>query len=651
MTGNENALKFLFSAGMLLLLFPLVGAVSSGLSLFSDAGSVSDLNAWVPDVNSVPDLNGAVDLNSVASAGTDLNGFVLFYSSVLDRNVYVNLVRPSDSDILSMIGDVNYSVRWLDSGEYVVLWDVNGVVNGFASPNAIVRPGDAVELNGSTPGCEAWYSKMESYNLANNDSSLLNYQKALVWRDASGAWMMAFNRVNYSDVCYYENSDYALGYSMNASCPLRQQWHSFPASCGGKQAWECDGRDGWAPQERMCRNIADKLLENWRCQYNYDVDPSRNNSCKLAGRTCEGDTVQVCAFKCQNASCIDACAGVFCGNYCSGDTRYYNSSCQASSGQCLPYNSENCSARDGYACNGNVKEYRDYFCGIGSCQYQTVSATNCDSLDTEGGWEYYCSGNERRRHQVFFDYACGLNDCQQVSAQYTNDESVETCSVACVGATPNAQCSDGCSGIVNVVVENVQGTRLANALVSVNGENAGATGSDGSLSIPTTSLSCGQAFSVHVVSGKGTDCGTKSTVINQNSDRDFVYFVCRDPLSSMVLGAVPGSFSYVLGESIEFAVTLFDEFSSMLSGARVGVSDPQRNVSLESDVNGFPWNYSSLASIPVPSEFRFNAFKEGFSPAWKTVPLNVEEKPSIKVRAENYSGSPLARVSVLLDGN
>ncbi len=73
---------------------------------------------------------------------------------------------------------------------------------------------------------------------------------------------------------------------------------------------------------------------------------------------------------------INVCDGVICPNKCDGDTIYYNGYCDETNGDCI-YEISNCSDMDGWICNGNLTEERDYYCFAGNCEYDIIQQENC----------------------------------------------------------------------------------------------------------------------------------------------------------------------------------------------------------------------------------------------------------------------------------
>ena len=622
-----------------------------------------------------------------------------------DKSIEVNLIHPSEQDIKLIVGNsTNYEIKWIDENNYNLIWEENGVIQTLATFGALTIPSDATYIS-TTSGCEVWYSPQESYNWANNLSNQSNYQYYVSSATGSG-WHGIHNQKDPADLCSY------WLYDMPDSCSIKSSWEtqclnktsSYCNSKDGYGPWQimcpnistlskynsrkyydfsknwldycyvysmsnqdeylgqcssscyfgiCDGGNECtgvncgsnaycSSGNCYCNSGYGNCNGNFSdgCEANFNSD---NYNCGYCGHVCGANQ------QCISGSCVtqDPCYDVTCSNYCSGENRFFNGYC--SNGNCIGYNSENCNNYDGYTCNGNTKEYRDYYCAPNSCNYSVSSSINCDSLDNYSSWEYYCSGNNRRQHRKFYDYSCSSNDCALISSSYTDDSLTETCQLECLGSPPNAYCNNGCSGQLNVLVQDKQGTLLQNAEVFVNNTLKGTTDSQGKFSVPTLSSSCNEVFSVKVVSVKGTDCGTKTTIINENSDQDFIYFACYDPLPQIELDAVPGTFTYVLNEIINFSVTAFDEFSEMLSDVGIGVIDPLQNVSFFNVIPVFPWNYSTTATQTGSKEFKFSAFKTGFEPDYKKVNLMVESLPSIKVLVQDSQENSIENAKVFLD--
>lgn len=628
-----------------------------------------------------------------------------FYSLYSEQPVAVNLEHPSEEDIKLIIGNsTNHEIMWIDENNYNLTWEEKGVFQTLATFGALTIPSDATYIS-STSGCKVWYSPQESYNRANSLSSQSNYQY-YVSSETSSGWHGIHNQINPNDLCSY------WLYNMSDSCSIKSQWQSQCLNKTSSYCNAKDGYGPWqimCPNISTLAKYNSRKNYNFSPNsYGYCYIYSMSNQDEYLGQcssscyfgicdggnectgvncganaycssgtcycssgygNCNGTFSDGCeanfnsdnyncgycnhycgsGYQCISGSCVlqDPCAGVTCNNYCAGETRYFNGYC--SDGSCIGYNTENCNSFDGYVCNANTKEYRDYYCSSNACNYSVSSSINCDSLDNYGDWEYYCSGNSRRQHRKFYDYSCTGNDCGLISSNYTDDQLTEECTYECVGPAPNAYCNNGCSGQLNIIVQDKQGTLLQNATVLVNAENKGTTNASGKLSVPTLSSDCGEIFSIKVVSAKGTDCGTKTTIINTQEDQDFIYFACKDPLPQIELDAVPGTFTYVLKEIINFSVTAFNEFSELLSNVGIGVIDPLLQTSFFNVIPVFPWTYSSTATSTGSTEFNFSAFKTGFEPDYKKVSVQVESLPSINVQVKDSQENPIENAKIYLD--
>jgi hypothetical protein len=642
----------------------------------------------------------------VYSAFAENFEFTEFYPVNSGQAVLINWSHPSEEEIKAIVGNAAHEIKWIDENNYILEWEKNNVFQTLASFNALTIPSDAVYIS-SASGCEVWYSPQESYNRENNLLNQSNYQYFVSSRSGSG-WYGIHNQINPSDLCSY------WLYNMSDSCSIKSTWETqclnkTSSYCNSKDSW-----GPWQTLcptiSSLTKYNSRKYYDFSRNPYGYCYIYSTSNEDEYLGQcssscyygicdggnectgvncgsnaycssgscycnsgygNCNGSFSDGCeanlnsdnyncgycgnycgaGYECISGSCVlqDPCSGVSCNNYCSGETRYFNGYC--SNGSCIGYNSENCNNYDGYTCNGNIKEYRDYYCSPNACNYSVSSSTDCDSLDNYGDWEYYCSGNDRRQHRKFYDYGCSSNDCSLISSNFVDDQLTETCLYECLGSPPNAYCNNGCSGQLNVTVQDKQGSLLQNAEVFVNGELKGTTDSSGKLSIPTLSSDCGEIYSIQVVSAKGTDCGTKTTIINEEADQDFIYFACYDPLPQLELDAVPGTYTYVLNEPINFSVEVFDEFSNLLSNVGIGIIDPLLETSFFNVIPSFPWIYSSEATSTGSSEFSFSAFKTGFEPDYKKVSVQIESLPSIKVQVKDLNENPIENAKVYLDEN
>ncbi|MBN1762278.1 MAG: hypothetical protein JW878_04265 [Methanomicrobia archaeon] len=78
---------------------------------------------------------------------------------------------------------------------------------------------------------------------------------------------------------------------------------------------------------------------------------------------------------------------------------------------------ESCDALDGWCCNGDVKELRDYYCSGGNCTYTVTESENCSASDEwiETGsirWvdDTVCTEKEQQE-QDYHDYSCVEGNC------------------------------------------------------------------------------------------------------------------------------------------------------------------------------------------------------------------------------------------------
>ena len=101
---------------------------------------------------------------------------------------------------------------------------------------------------------------------------------------------------------------------------------------------------------------------------------------------------------CDSLDCSPCCIKGECGAECDSD--------------------DDCPS-DGWTCNGDIREYRDYYCDIGSCTcaYSVTQSEDCNSYD---GW--YDTGNTRwvdtgpctqkeQKEQIWKDYTCSGGAC------------------------------------------------------------------------------------------------------------------------------------------------------------------------------------------------------------------------------------------------
>jgi hypothetical protein len=78
---------------------------------------------------------------------------------------------------------------------------------------------------------------------------------------------------------------------------------------------------------------------------------------------------------------------------------------------------EYCDSNDGWYCNGDAREYRDYYCSGNNCTYSILDSANCSSYD---GWvntsnmrwvnDTACTEKEQQE-QDYHEYSCDSGNC------------------------------------------------------------------------------------------------------------------------------------------------------------------------------------------------------------------------------------------------
>ncbi len=98
-----------------------------------------------------------------------------------------------------------------------------------------------------------------------------------------------------------------------------------------------------------------------------------------------------------------------------------------------------------YCSNDNIIQSRTITtpgCSSASCtssnSTETKTIENCDNKNYADSFEFYCSGSQLRKKQLYHDYTCSSSYgvyCSEGSSYYINDQSVENCSYGCSGNT------------------------------------------------------------------------------------------------------------------------------------------------------------------------------------------------------------------------
>jgi len=203
-------------------------------------------------------------------------------------------------------------------------------------------------------------------------------------------------------------------------------YHSFYTECGGTN---------------NCVGSIRKY--NYRCQasgYSYcdDYCTHDEQDCSVGfPKCCTGNPDDVCTWTCSGSACgestLDTCDS---SDYCSGSTRYYNEHC--SGGSCV-WDTQAC-ATD-YYCSGNDR--RKHACISGVCSSYFVETCSNGVL--------YCSGDDLRITTGCSGGSCtntlqdACDDPNYCSAStlYYNEHCVDDGSPAC--EFDSILCSNGCS--------------------------------------------------------------------------------------------------------------------------------------------------------------------------------------------------------------
>jgi hypothetical protein len=127
-------------------------------------------------------------------------------------------------------------------------------------------------------------------------------------------------------------------------------------------------------------------------QTHYPNRCSSSSDCPSGQFCCGGSctTLITCTIKTCNiygACQYETLPGLYCPGTCPGDRCNTDADC-AGGGWCGP---ASCNLNDGWYCEGDIRQYRDYFCGAGNaCTYNVLSIYDCNSLDYTIS---YCDGD------------------------------------------------------------------------------------------------------------------------------------------------------------------------------------------------------------------------------------------------------------------
>ena len=173
----------------------------------------------------------------------------------------------------------------------------------------------------------------------------------------------------------------------------------------------------------------DQLVEN--CDV---MDGNISNECGIEDWGCvETDGNAICQIQ------FIVPHDELCENYCDDSIRYFYGICNPDTYLC-EYQTENCSSNSYYEayeyyCDGNDRRkhrlFHDFFCSPESCLedvYYTDDqlVENCDEYDYYDDYEYYCDGNIVKKHRLFHDFSCSPEGCVE-NVYYVNETIVENC--------------------------------------------------------------------------------------------------------------------------------------------------------------------------------------------------------------------------------
>ncbi len=312
------------------------------------------------------------------------------------------------------------------------------------------------------------------------------------------------------------------------------------------------------------------------------------NECNAGETGCVGTQKWQCGEANDNDNCLEKV--------------YSNCSNGCNNGTCI-----NCTSHASQACQNNDVFWKDS-CG----QIQEIKQDCGDSSCSFG--EYYCQGNNTVRDKTCNNKGCSNNAC--FSNPTTTLETI-ACQYGCNNGT--------CIGSIGVKATDKWNNPINNASVFANSTLKGNTDASGTLYFQTLPGDSGKTYSINVKTATGTDCGTKTTIINFETDKDETLFSCNNTNNTLYATISTNKTAFIVGETIEFNITVRDQSGNAIGNASIGILDPQDNTiaTKQTDSSGQA-AYSALAKKAGFFRFEFSIAKGGFDSIKKIPTIQIE---------------------------
>ena len=275
----------------------------------------------------------------------------------------------------------------------------------------------------------------------------------------------------YGDLCFDLNNDgesetlYEYGCHSSNICYFNK--HPCVSGCVNNACVIACSQDSDCDDSNVCtQNICqDAGLDTARCENPPEPSTtscgtttrdcsSSNCQCEGDDWICETDTDKTCTRYCDGTGGCGTCAPSVCDKVDSGccadsDCPVGTPLCHLPTHTCYRCIFDSDCPQDGFYCNGNVREQRDYYCnpGPGDCSYNIISSENCNGYD--GSWcngdiketrDYSCSGSGT---SAVCSYSVSATEnCNAYDRYYCYNTNIrEYRDYTCSGAGPSSSCS------------------------------------------------------------------------------------------------------------------------------------------------------------------------------------------------------------------